>query len=171
VVQVLKLHRNEFFANDLDARPASIMITTLAAHAYEGEQGLYEAVLDAVEKMPDHIQRADAGYSVPNPVEPREDFADRWRRHPEQASRFFEWLAKLGEDLREAESTRGLDRVTARLSESFGAGPVEKAAEKLGETYRQTRENGALGFAAGSGILTTSAKTPVRRHDFYGEIS
>ncbi len=171
VVQVLKLHRNEFFAANLDARPASIMITTLAAHAYEGEQGLYEAVLDAVEKMPEHVQRTEAGYSVPNPVEPREDFADRWRRHPEQASRFFEWLAKLGEDLREAESTRGLDRVAARLSESFGSRPVEKAAEKLGGSYKQAREKGALGFAAGTGILSTTGKTPVRRHDFYGEIS
>jgi hypothetical protein len=36
VVQVLKVHRNRYFANDLDRRPASILITTLAAHALRG---------------------------------------------------------------------------------------------------------------------------------------
>lgn len=29
VVQVLKVHRNQFFADDLDQRPASIVLTTL----------------------------------------------------------------------------------------------------------------------------------------------
>lgn len=171
VVQVLKLHRNEYFADDLDARPASIMITTLAALAYQGQQELYDAVLDAAAKMPGHIQEGPNGYSVPNPVEPREDFADRWRRHPEQASRFFAWLAALGEDLREAESSRGLDRVTARLSESFGSGPVEKAAARLGDSYKHAREQGALGFAGATGLLSTAGQTPVRKHDFYGEVS
>ncbi len=38
VIQVLKAHRNEHFRSQLELRPASILITTLAAHAYRGEQ-------------------------------------------------------------------------------------------------------------------------------------
>lgn len=171
VVQVLKVHRNNYFADDLDSRPASVLVSTLAAHAYSGERNLYDAVLEAAEKMPAFIRKGRDGYSVPNPVEPREDFADRWRRHPEQGQRFFEWLGQLGEDLREAESTRGLDRVTSRLQESFGEVPVEKAAASLGDEYRSTREEGKLAFAASTGVLSTTGSIPVRRHDFYGEIS
>jgi hypothetical protein len=171
VVQVLKVHRNSYFANDLDSRPASIMISTLAAHAYNGEQDLYDAVLTAAEKMPSFIRKERHGYSVPNPVEPHEDFADRWRRHPEQARRFFQWLDQLGEDLREAESTRGLDHVASRLQESFGEEPIEKAAASLGDEYRSAREKGNLAFATSTGILSTTGSIPVRRHDFYGEIS
>lgn len=170
VVQVLKVHRNNYFADDLDSRPASILVSTLAAHAYSGERNLYDAVLEAAERMPDFIQQGPHGYSVPNPVEQREDFADRWRRHPDQARRFFEWLSQLGEDLHEAESTRGLDRVASRLQESFGEEPVEKAAEGLGDEYRTAREEGKLGFAASTGVLSTAGAIPVRRHDFYGEI-
>ncbi|MDX6589549.1 MAG: hypothetical protein QOI84_823 [Solirubrobacterales bacterium] len=171
VVQVLKVHRNNYFAGDLDSRPASILVSTLAAHAYSGERDLYDAVLEAAEKMPAFIQKGPNGYSVPNPVEPREDFADRWGRHPEQARRFFEWLNQLGEDLREAESTRGLDRVASRLQKSFGQGPVERAAASLGDEYRRAREDGKLGFVATTGVLSTTGSIPVRRHDFYGEIS
>lgn len=169
VVQVLKLHRNEHFANDLDARPATVLVTTLAALAYRGEQNLYDGVLQAVDLMPQYVQEGPGGLLVPNPVEPRENFADRWRHRPELATRFFEWLGQLTDDLRDAESRRGLDRVAARLSESFGAPPVEKAVGRLGDSYRQTRETGRLGFATTSGLLSTSAGIPVRNHDFYGD--
>ena len=169
VVQVIKLHRNEYFRSDLDSRPASILITTLAAHAYRGERDLYDAVMQAVELMPRYVQESPEGLLVPNPVEPRENFADRWRQDPELASQFFAWLQQLGEDLRDAESRRGLDKVAARLSESFGAEPVEKAVGQLGDTYRRTREAGRLGFAATSGLLSTTGPIPVRNHDFHGE--
>lgn len=170
VVQVLKVHRNEHFADDLDSRPPSILLTTLAAHAYRGEQNLYDAVLQAVELMPDYVQNGATGLLVPNPVEPRENFADRWRHDPDLADQFFGWLDKLGEDLRDAESRRGLDRVAARLSESFGEQPIEKAIDRLGDLYRRTRETGGLGFTATSGLLSTSGAIPVRNHDFYGDV-
>lgn len=169
VVQVLKLHRNEHFRDALDARPASILLTTLAAHAYRGEQDLYDAVLQAVDLMPRYVQKSPGGLLVPNPVETRENFADRWRDHPELAKRFFSWLEQLADDLRDAESRRGLDKVAARLSESFGAQPVERALGRLGDSYRRTRESRRLGFAATSGVLSTSGGIPVRNHDFYGD--
>src|SRR4051812_33517075 len=75
VIQVLKLHRNEYFRDDLGMRPSSILITTLAAHAYRGEQELYEALLQTAELMPEFITRTTGGVWVPNPVEPRENFA------------------------------------------------------------------------------------------------
>ncbi len=170
VVQVIKAHRNEHFANDLDSRPASILVTTLAAHAYRGEQDLYQAVLQAVDLMPDYVQDSREGLLVSNPVEPRENFADRWRHHPDLADRFFGWLDKLGEDLRDAESRRGLERVAARLSESFGEQPIEKAVDRLGDTYRRTRETGALTFSSTSGLLSTTGAIPVANHDFYGDV-
>ena len=118
--------------------------------------------------MPQYIERTDEGLFVPNPVEPRENFADRWRKWPNLADEFYRWLEQLGDDLRDAASHRGLDSVAARLSESFGEQPVEKAVGRLGDAYRRTREAGVLGFAPASGLLTTSGSTRVRNHDFYG---
>jgi hypothetical protein len=168
VVQTLKAHRNEHFRDELDMRPASILITTLAAHAYRGEQDLMAAVLDAVELMPAYIEETDDGPLVPNPVEPRENFADRWRQKPQLLARFNGWLEQLAEDVREASSEHGLQKVAVRLSESFGERPVQKAMEELGDTYRVTRERGTLALGAGSGLLSTAGELPVRDHGFYG---
>jgi hypothetical protein len=168
VVQVLKLHRNQHFRDDLDSRPASILITTLAALAYRGEQSLYDALLQTVELMPQYVARTPAGLWVPNPVEPRENFADRWRDQPELARHFFGWLDRLGDDLRDAAEHRGIDKVAARLQESFGAQPVEKAVGRLGDAYRRTREAGALTLAPATGLLTTGPGVRVRNHGFYG---
>jgi hypothetical protein len=168
LVQVLKAHRNEHFRDQLELRPASILITTLAAHAYRGEQDLMSAVLDAVELMPACIEETDDGPLVPNPVEPRENFADRWRQKPQLLARFNGWLEQLAEDVREASSEHGLQKVAVRLSESFGEHPVQKAMEELGDTYRVTRERGTLALGAGSGLLSTAGELPVRDHGFYG---
>jgi cyclic GMP-AMP synthase DncV-like protein len=168
VVQVLKAHRNQFFAHHLERRPASILITTLAGHAYLGERNLERAVLETVGLMPDYIERDGGRWVVRNPVEPRENFADKWEDEPELAASFFEWLDQLSKDLRESSERRGIDRVAARLAESFGAEPIEKAASVLGDTYRGEREAGRLRFAPTTGVLSGAGAMPVRSHDFYG---
>jgi len=104
---------------------------------------------------------------VPNPVEPRENFADRWRDEPDLARSFFRWLEQLGEDLRDAESQTGIDRIAERLQESFGAEPVAKAAGRLGDAFTGRRRAGTLAFAPASGLLTGGG-VPVRDHGFYG---
>jgi len=171
VVQVLKHHRNEFFANDLERRPASILVTTLAAHAYRGERDLNEAVLEAVELMPSYIEQDAGVWQVSNPVEPRENFADKWSSDPERAELFFAWLDQLTVDLNEADERRGLDKVAARLSESFGLEPVRKAAGRLGALYLDEREQGRLRFATSTGVLSGAGALPVKRHGFYGDNS
>jgi hypothetical protein len=168
VVQVLKIHRNRFFAHDRDSRPASILVTTLAAHAYRGELELEQAVLETVERMPTYIKRDGTQWLIPNPIEPRENFADKWARKPELATYFFDWLEQLGTDLRESRERRGLDRVTLRLAESFGPEPVNKAAGRLGDTYLRERERGRLGLAPATGVISGAGELRVRQHDFYG---
>lgn len=167
-VQVLKIHRNEHFGDALDMRPASVLVTTLAAHAYQGEGSLYDVVLDIVARMPNYVHHEGGHWTVENPVEPRENFADSWAAEPRKATLFFDWLEKLGEDLRDAGEKSGLDRVSVRLAESFGADPVKRATTRLAETYRSTRESDRLRFNTTTGALATTGAIPVRRHGFYG---
>ncbi|HTZ87684.1 MAG TPA: nucleotidyltransferase [Solirubrobacteraceae bacterium] len=169
VVQVLKAHRNGYFADDLDSRPTSILITTLAARVYSGEQDLDEAVLETAREMPSQIEYEADRWIVANPVEPRENFADKWNDRPELAVGFFEWLDRLQQDLQDARESEGLDRTVLRLSESFGEGPVQKAAARIGDLYRDSRDRGALAFAGTTGLLSSRGTSPVQRHDFYGE--
>jgi hypothetical protein len=168
VVQVLKVHRNRHFADDLDRRPASILITTLAAHAYQGEASLEQAVLETARAMPGLVRYEDDRWLVPNPVEPRENFADKWAEREDLVTAFYGWLERLEEDLLNAAETEGIDRAVVSLSESFGE-PIRKAAAAIAEGYRTERERGSLRFSTATGALSLAGELPVRRHGFYGE--
>ena len=74
-IQLLKRHRDNMFEDD-ECKPISIIITTLAARAYNGETDLSAALTNILEVMPEYINPTTP--RIPNPVNPAEDFSDRW---------------------------------------------------------------------------------------------
>jgi hypothetical protein len=100
-IQLLKRHRDVMFAANSDAKPISIIITTLAARAYRGESELAAAMTGILAGMENLVQPAQP--RVPNPVNPVEDFADKWdttegRRL--QLERYFRlWIAQAKADV------------------------------------------------------------------------
>jgi hypothetical protein len=81
------------FANDQDNRPPSILITTLAARAYSGEEDLFTATRNAVSRMPEFIENRHGVWWVPNPAHEEENFADKWNECAERRIKFFSWVA------------------------------------------------------------------------------
>ena len=170
-VQVLKRHRDIYFANRQSLKPASILVTTIAGHAYGNHNNLFEAVLHIAMGMTQFIESRHGVKWVGNPVLPQENFADKWREHPERERAFFEWVAQLRRDLEETAGCRGLDNVVERLNASFGP-EVRRAAKSFGQQYRSGREGGKLTSAAATGGLVMGSARPaaaVRPHNFYGE--
>ncbi|MEM8497838.1 MAG: nucleotidyltransferase [Pseudomonadota bacterium] len=78
-IQLLKHHRDVMFENDPDSQPISVIITTLAARAYNGESDLASAITNILNKIENLVSPATP--RVPNPVNPAEDFADKWGLH------------------------------------------------------------------------------------------
>jgi len=76
VIQLLKRHRDQMFKDDPEVKPISIIITTLAARAYQGEADIETALRNILERMGGLVNQSQP--RVPNPVNPAEDFADRW---------------------------------------------------------------------------------------------
>ncbi len=100
-----------------------------------------------------------------NPVEPDENFADKWNTAPEPREAFYAWAAQLRLDLDSAFSTKGLDQIAARLSTSFGTKPVTVAASALGATIAAMTPT-----VTGAGRVITDLATarPIPRHTFHG---
>ena len=136
LVQVLKAHRDLYFKDDGEHRPPSILITTLAAQAYEGGDDLFVAVIDAVAHMPDLIEKDFFGPRVMSPVAD-ENFADKWREFPSRHKAFRAWLAQVGIDLAEAAGQGTRSAMIARLSAGFGESQITKAAAAVREQERQ----------------------------------
>ena len=68
-IQALKRHRDLFFIYRPDDRPASIIITTLAAQSYSSGKTLQEVLVKITKAMPDLIKRHNGIWWVPNPVQ------------------------------------------------------------------------------------------------------
>jgi hypothetical protein len=179
-IQILKRHRDFYFQNDPDHRPVSIILTTLAARAYNNEADLVDALLTLVRDMPKYIEVRDENGKrvpwVPNPINESENFADRWQdpRFPEREAKFRGWLHQVDRDLTEALKGGGIHKVIEILGVSLGRSTLIKAASALGmATYQQAQSN-TLSMTKSTGILTSGAgasatTTPVRRHTFYGD--
>jgi len=88
-VQLLKRHRDHMFSGRQDEKPISILITTLAAHAYEQEASLSNALLSLLGKMDRYIEVRYGVHWVENPADPEENFADKWSDHPERREAFY----------------------------------------------------------------------------------
>ena len=118
-VQILKRHRDVRYNGDED-KPISIIITTLAAKAYDNEADLYEAIMNIVPGMRDHIEQRNGTWWIGNPVNPMENFADKWQEHPRRAELFFEWLDALEVEYQNIATDAGLEKVGTYLTESYG---------------------------------------------------
>lgn len=168
-VQSLKRHRDIYFTDHLEDRPASVIITTLAARAYRGGS-MYEVLADVTRRMPELVPHEGGRYIVANPVQPKENFADRWADLPDRAEQFFKWAESAALDFASLGSERGLDVVLSKMSSAFGERVAKAAAARPGTDVFQARRTGALGMAAGTGALTTTGVgRRVRDHDFHGD--
>lgn len=101
VVQLLKRHRDVMFVDFQDAKPISVIITTLAAKAYSGEADLATATERILSRMLDLVNPTRP--RVPNPLNPEEDFADKWATPVGQRlqleANFRNWVAQARADL------------------------------------------------------------------------
>lgn len=94
-IQILKRNRDLFCKDKEDEKPASIIITTLAAKAYSNETSIIESLKAIVSRMESFVKKENGKFVVPNPADENENFADKWNETPQKAALFFEWMREL----------------------------------------------------------------------------
>jgi hypothetical protein len=130
-IQILKRHRDVKFKGDPENRPVSIILTTLAAQAYRGEGTVYESLLRLVSDMPNFVEMRQGRYWVANPVEPDENFADKWNEKPERRDAFLKWLVLVKADFTAAAGSKNLDEAAFLLKRQMASNEVDSARAKL----------------------------------------
>lgn len=173
VIQILKRHRDMMFNGD-EHKPISIIITTLASRAYSKETSIIDALTNVVANMSNYIEsRYDPNKGkvvkwIPNPVNPEENFADKWVEHPQREKNFYKWLDQVESDIQAIVQKRGLQYIAEAMKKPFGEQAVTKTFSTLGERNRNLRESGILKMAAGTGILSTAGNVAAAAHNFHG---
>ena len=120
-IQLLKHHRDLMFS-DSESKPISIIITTLATSAYKGERDLAAALQNILQTMESFVNPSTP--LVPNPTNPREDFADKWysdeHAHLMLKENFFTWLAQAKADFGRLNNSRDLKLVQETAATALG---------------------------------------------------
>lgn len=141
LVQLVKLHRDGYYKKlpeaRGDARPISVILVTLATHAYyqmvTAERANYssaiEVALEVIDRMPQFIRRDGKLAFVDNPAMPGtkgENFADRWNTDGGLREREFKtWHNQLVIDLEELFSEEYSKRSESRVHAVFGDAGVK----------------------------------------------
>lgn len=131
-VQLLKRHRDIYFQNDPENKPVSIILTTLAAKAYNNQLDIIKALTKILKEMPKYIERRNGKWWVVNPVDPEENFADKWNEKPELEKYFKTWLEKANEDFSLLfRENNAINESIDLLKRSLGQAIVQKAANQI----------------------------------------
>jgi hypothetical protein len=142
-VQILKRHRDIEFAKVPDGKPASIIITTLAARAYQGETEVADALHTILTTMGTLVSPTTP--RAPNPVNPAEDFTDRWRDpssgHHNLEMKFWSWLKKAQSDFDAIVKERSPELLTEAARSKFG---VSLDTKELGSILSVGMAGGGL---------------------------
>lgn len=168
VVQLLKRARDVAFAGDCDSAPPSIVLTTLAALHYNGEDSTGEALSNILQRIVDSIP-SDRRLVVINPMNPQEDFSERWGDHRLYMA-FVHFISSLQRSWQSLRLTRGMANVALQIQRLFGEQLAKSVIKEQAESVTKMRDNGSLGLRRGSGILSglTPAAIPVPKNVFYG---
>jgi hypothetical protein len=118
-VQLLKRHRDIYFEGQDENRPVSIIITTLAAHAYRQEVDVYAAFANIVLTMDRYVERRGDRWWVANPAQPQENFADKWNEKPERKDAFIRWLERMRGDVAAAGRAKSENEARTAISKVF----------------------------------------------------
>ncbi|WP_270087088.1 nucleotidyltransferase domain-containing protein [Sphingobacterium sp. SYP-B4668] len=151
VVQLLKRYRDVFF-DKKDYPVSSIVITTLAAHFYNAENSIFEAMDHIVSKIKNSYQdsvRYNKKFKVLNPVNPEEDFTDSWtNEHYVSFFSFIEDFHKRWQNLKNSFETSNEDYI--RL---FGEGVYKKTLNEQFQNFAKSTNNS---LAKSSGLIAAS---------------
>ena len=126
-VMILKRHRDHTFEGRPEVRPISVVLTTLAAHAYNGEETIGPALVSILARMDQYVVHDGRKYVIPNPTDPLENFADKWAEHPERADAFFEWLERARAEFGAAAVLVERQSIADTVAKGVGRGPAERA--------------------------------------------
>ena len=152
-IQLMKRHRDMYFNNysRIKYAPISIIITTLAAHLFSNEPDVYSALSGIIKKLHGHAllvegraidyslammgliqRRPDGKWYLGNPVNPNENFADRWHEDNHARARaFFAWVEAIQNDLLKILHENSPSYLKQHLSRALGISKVSKHFDML----------------------------------------
>ncbi len=170
-LQILKRYRDKKFENNPENKPISIILTTIMAKIYTGENSVYELITNFANDYHKYIKIKNGIEWVENPVNSDENFADKWQIYPERKRAFNLFLDELNKDITSNTfiTSGNLLEESERYKKLFGSKIVEKAYASMGDKSRIMRESGNMYIKNDGSLNFEQQGHQVKEHKFFGK--
>ncbi len=168
IVQLTKRQRDMAFGDE-DGAPRSIVLTTLLATIYRGELSVFDALAEALDTIVLAVQQtAPRRLVVRNPMNPLEDFSEKWDDAPASYRAFSNWIQAFRERFRALARIEGLDELTRELAVLFGEDVSVKAMHSYQQALAQARSANRVRAVGPTIVTSTSIGRPVPGNRNFG---
>ena len=164
-VQLMKRYRDIYF-EDREYKVSSIVITTLAARLYQGENSIFETIDHLVARTKneylDSINRGHR-FKVLNPVDNQEDFTDSWRDSHYRA--FYAFLSDFHNKWRNL--TQSFEFSKNDYIELFGEGIYKKSLNEQMLCFSDSSKDSLVKTSSiiTSGRALTNGKGEINKYE------
>lgn len=167
-VQLFKRWRDVRYEKLPDVAPISMVLTTLAAGSYGGQQSVSDSISCILDRIIALIETSRPRIYVLNPANLQEDLSERWA-DPLQYQVFVAGMYELHNSWQKAMGAAGIQNVGSALAGMFGE-PVKRALTKQADHMQQLRENAQLRVRP-AGIITAlpASGLAMRSNTFHGK--
>jgi len=157
-VQLIKRYRDIYFEQIPDFATSSIILTTLAANFYRGENGIFDTIENMLASiLSETANKRNIGQRliVLNPLNSQEDFSEKWASEPELYKHFIAFVTDLYTKWQDLKKDFRLSASTYEkiFGESIYKGAIKEQIEKLGSVNTNPL------IKAGSLIIGNTART------------
>jgi Second Messenger Oligonucleotide or Dinucleotide Synthetase domain len=170
-VQLIKRFRDLYFQKDDRYKTSSIILTTLAGELYKGEAGIFDTVDGIISQLRASKQSRFARIRVLNPVNPEEDFTDKWDGDPGFFLAFTEFIEQLHGEWQGLKRQHGVIQESRILKGLFGDEVFLTAQTGQVGRAEELRKIKALGIERATGILSSTGLgvARIKPNTFHGD--
>jgi hypothetical protein len=175
-VQLIKRYRDNYFKENPDNAPISIVLTTLAGTVYNRQGSVGDAISGILEGINKLIPKDGQKLVVLNPMNKLEVLSERWDDDIELYEHFTKFIIDFYQKWNEIVENKGkgIVGVSKALKDMFGEELINKGFEKQAAFTQSMRSSSKMGItSSGLLVLTNSSTsidktTTIKRNTFYG---
>lgn len=116
IVQILKRHAEVMFEDEMEFKPSSIIITTLAAHAYpeatHDDSDFISLIMRIIKNLKYGIEYDMNNPCVYNPANKEEKLSTKWDKNNQYFAKFLLWIEQLKADFNIDQEISILERMS-----------------------------------------------------------
>ncbi|MDV3950308.1 hypothetical protein CMT75_17475 [Elizabethkingia anophelis] len=171
-VQLIKRYRDIYFQDNDTFKTSSIVLTTIAGLNYNGEESIFMAVENIINHIRQHTFNDSTRIKVLNPVNPEEDFTDKWEKEPRYYQEFRAFCEHLYGQWQELKKDNGIISEGHILKGLFGDDLYARAQISQADVIEKARNSNQLGINRKSGIIGgigIATTTAVKSNTFFGD--